>query len=241
MKPPSQRGSSLSYSVPSSDDALAFSAPEPSATSTETHGDTGEIRHDGQRDVAAHDHHAAVEDGAFHSEYPVGDPAAEHGGQVDQPAVGADDAGCGGLRQLEAAIGERVVEVVAQDREHPVEREPLPQLDAEQVGQADRMAEHRPSGGPAFESVPQLSWGSRCHAVCDVGARSKEPVIIGKGTGRRTCRRFLAAQHISMLTCICRAAADTTPGEPAHAGACKVTPKVDVRKGGRWTPYSAYR
>lgn len=56
--------------------------------------------------------------------------------------VGADDAGRGGLGHFQAAIGERVIEVLPEDGEHPVVREPLPAFDTEQVGQADRMAEH---------------------------------------------------------------------------------------------------
>ena len=64
--------------------------------------DAGQAGQDRQRDVAEHDHHAAVEHGAFHAEQPVGDPAAEHRRQVHQPAVGADDAGGGALRQLRA-------------------------------------------------------------------------------------------------------------------------------------------
>ena len=51
----------------------------------------------------------------------------------------------------EAAVGERVIEVVPQDREHPVEGEPLPEFDTEKIGQADRMAEHSAPGGPAFD------------------------------------------------------------------------------------------
>jgi hypothetical protein len=81
--------------------------------------------------VTAHHHHAAVENGAFHAEQAVGDPAAEHGREVHQAAVGADDPGRGGLRQFEAAVGDRVIEVVAEDRQHPVEGESLPQLDSE--------------------------------------------------------------------------------------------------------------
>jgi hypothetical protein len=93
--------------------------------------DAGQTGNQRERDVTAHHHHAAVEDGAFHAEKPIRDPAAQHCGEVNEPAVGADNASRGGLRHFESAVGEGVVEVVAEDREHPVEREPLPHLDAE--------------------------------------------------------------------------------------------------------------
>jgi hypothetical protein len=76
-------------------------------------GDTRQTRQDRECDVAAHHHHAAVEHGAFHAEQPIVDPATEHGGEVDQPAVRADDPSRRGLRQLETAFGDRVIEVIA--------------------------------------------------------------------------------------------------------------------------------
>lgn len=106
--------------------------------------------------MAAHHHHSAVEDGAFHAQDPVGHPAAEHGGQIDETAVGAHDPGRGGLGHAQPAVGQRVVQVVAQDGEHPVKREPLPQLDAEQVDQTDRMAESRAWGSLSHANHPRL-------------------------------------------------------------------------------------
>ena len=87
-----------------------------------------------ERDVAAHHHHTAVEHGAFHAEHAVGHPTTQDRGQIDEPAVGADDSGGGGLGQRQAAVGQRVVEVVAEDGEHPVEREALPQRAVPQLG-----------------------------------------------------------------------------------------------------------
>ena len=194
--------------------------------------------------MAAHHHHASVEDGALHAEHPVGDPAAEDGGEVDQPAVGADDAGRGGLRQLEAAVGQRVVEVVPQDREHPVEREPLPELDAEKIGQADRMAEHGASGGPAFD----LS--RSCHgATMPREADSRSPIewtrSAGKGTARGLTGESWRTAHFDADVHLCGRTRTPTPGEPAHAGAGKVTPTGGrperFSEGQEWTPYSAYR
>ena len=49
--------------------------------------------------------------------------------------------GGGCLVDAEAALGGRVVQVVEQDALHAVEGEPLPHLDAEQVGQHSGMAE----------------------------------------------------------------------------------------------------
>ena len=146
MNPPSQRGSPFSYKVPNSDDALAFRAPEPSATSTSPTATPARSGMIASAMWPTHDHHAAVEDGAFHAEDAVGDPATEHCGEVNQAAVGADEARCGGLGKLEAAFGDRVIEVVGKDREHPVKREPLPQLHAEEIDKADRVPEQRASG-----------------------------------------------------------------------------------------------
>ena len=103
-----------------------------------------------ESDVAAHHRHTAVEHRAFHAEQAVGDPATEHGREIDQPAVGADDARRGALRQFEATICDRVIEVVTEDREHPVEGESLPELHPEQVGQAYRMAKQRAFGWPVL-------------------------------------------------------------------------------------------
>jgi len=84
---------------------------------------TGQNR---QRDVTAHDDDAAVERGPFHPQHPVGHPPAQHGGEVNQTAVGTDDAGGGRLGQAQSTVGHRVIEVVPEDGEHPVERETLP-------------------------------------------------------------------------------------------------------------------
>jgi hypothetical protein len=83
-----------------------------------------------QRNMSGHDDDSAVEDHAFHAEHPVGEPPAKHRRQVHQAAVGADDSGRRGLRQAEPTLLQGVVQVIAENGEHPVEREPLPQLDA---------------------------------------------------------------------------------------------------------------
>ena len=69
-------------------------------------GDARQAREHRERDVAEHDHHAAIEHGAFHAEDAIGDPATQHGGEVHEAAIGADDAGRGGLGQLEPAVGQ---------------------------------------------------------------------------------------------------------------------------------------
>ena len=91
--------------------------------------------------MTAHDDDTAVEHGPFHSQHPVGHPPAQHGGEVNQTAVGADDAGGGRLGQAQSTVGHRVVEVIPEDGEHPVEGETLPQFDTEEVDQPDGMAE----------------------------------------------------------------------------------------------------
>jgi hypothetical protein len=85
-----------------------------------------------------------VEQHPFGAPQAVGQPRSEHRGQVDQAAVGADDAGGGRLVDAEAALGGAVVQVDQQDPLHAVEREPFPQLDTEQVGQRGWLAEERP-------------------------------------------------------------------------------------------------
>src|SRR6478752_8505785 len=79
-----------------------------------------------------------------------GDPATEHDEDRDQPAVRADDPSRRGLRQLETAFGDRVIEAITEDAEHLVEGKALPRLDSEKVGQADRMAQQGAFGGPAL-------------------------------------------------------------------------------------------
>jgi hypothetical protein len=104
-----------------------------------------------KRDVPEHHDDAAVEHHPFHADEAVGQPAAEHSGQVHQAAVRTDDAGRGLLGQPEPALLERVVEVVPENGEHPVEGETLPELDPEQVRETDRVAEYgSTTGGELF-------------------------------------------------------------------------------------------
>ncbi len=91
--------------------------------------------------MARHDDDRAVEQHALRAEQPVGDPGAEDRGEVDGAAVGADDAGCRGLVDPEAALGDRVVHVEEQDALHAVEAEALPHLDAEDVHERPRLPE----------------------------------------------------------------------------------------------------
>ena len=103
--------------------------------------DAGETGQQGQRDVAEHHDHGAVEQRALRTDHPVGEPGAEDRGQVDGAAVRPDDPGGGGLVDAEAAVGRRVVQVDQQDPLHAVEGEPLPHLDAEQVGEDAGLSE----------------------------------------------------------------------------------------------------
>jgi hypothetical protein len=144
----------------------------------EADGDAGQARYDGERDVTCHHDDAAVEHHPLHAEKPVGHPAAEHRRQVHQAAVGADDPGGSGFRQLEAALGHRVVEVVTKDGEHPVEREALPHLDAEEVHQADRM----PEDGPFWSLLTGDGCGHAAHPA--TLAPASRPV----GAGGRALR-----------------------------------------------------
>lgn len=117
---------------------------QPTATERDQHKadpDAGQSGQHGQRDVPGHHNDAAVEQGALHAEQPVGDPAAEHRGQVDQTTVGANQADRGVLGQTQTAVGRRIVQVVPEDGDHSVERKTLPQLDSEEVDQPDRVAE----------------------------------------------------------------------------------------------------
>jgi hypothetical protein len=88
-----------------------------------------------ERDVAGHHDDRAVEQRALRADDPVGQPGAEDRGEVDGPAVGPDDAGGDALVDAEAALLGRVVQVDQQDPLHAVEGEPLPHLDAEEVGE----------------------------------------------------------------------------------------------------------
>ena len=90
-----------------------------------------------------HDYDCGVEEHALGAQDPVGEPGAKDGGQVHTAAVGPDEAGCDVAVDGESAFGDREVHVVQQDSLHAVEREPFPQLDAEQVGQHSRLPEER--------------------------------------------------------------------------------------------------
>ena len=107
----------------------------------EADADAREAGQDGERDVPGHDDDGADEQHALRAEHPVGQPRPHDRGQVDGAAVGADDAGRGGLVHREAALGDGVVEVDEEDALHPVEAEALPHLDAEDVRQRPRLPE----------------------------------------------------------------------------------------------------
>ena len=95
-------------------------------------------------EVTEHDQHRGVEERTLRADEPVGHP-------------GPDDRATGRPRRRthrrsrrpcpgdpEAASSVRVVEVERQDALHAVEAEPLPQLDAEQVGQYAWLAQESP-------------------------------------------------------------------------------------------------
>ena len=117
---------------------------EPAAAECDQHqtdADAPQAGEDRERDVPAHDHDGAVEQGAFGADQPVRDPRADDRREVDRAAVCADDARGGRPRQCRGHRRRRVVQVIDQDALHAVEGEPLPHLDAEQVRQTPRLAE----------------------------------------------------------------------------------------------------
>ena len=130
MNPPSAgRAIPFSYKVPSSDNEFAFSAPRP-CDQYQSERSAGQVGDDSERDVAEHDHQRPRRTRCA--------PCRAHGLRSSRRGRSTDkrgrrrhdDAGRGGFRQLEAALGNRVIEVVTQDREHPVKREPFPQFDS---------------------------------------------------------------------------------------------------------------
>ena len=94
--------------------------------------------------MPGHDQDRRVEERALGSDEPVGHPGPGDGAEVDQPAVGPDDPDGRVLGDPQSAVLDRVVQVEQQDALHAVEAEPLPELDAEQVGQYPRLAEEGP-------------------------------------------------------------------------------------------------
>ena len=96
----------------------------------------------------------------------------------------------------EPAVGDRVVEVVAEDGEHPVEREALPQLDTEEVGKTDRVTEQgafggRPSVCPTAAmavTLPLGRFGAWRIAATPYWAKAPQTCL----------QEFHAAQHISL-------------------------------------------
>jgi hypothetical protein len=107
------------------------------------HPDAESPGQDREGDVAGHDEEGRVEQGAFGADEAIGHPSARDRAEVDQAAVGADNADGGVLGDPEAALLGGEVQVEQEDALHPVEAEPLPQLDAEQVGQDARLTEER--------------------------------------------------------------------------------------------------
>jgi hypothetical protein len=143
----------------------------------------------------------------------VGTPRTAH-----TSPVGADDPDGDGLRQPEAAFGHRVIEVLAEDGEHPVEGESLPKLDSEKVDQADRMAKEGAFGGLT------LSLSYRCHgghpSTPPVGLWPIAPTRHSAKTAERCLQEFHAAQHISLRG-------------PSRGGRCPVSSNRDEQVGSR--------
>jgi hypothetical protein len=141
---------------------------------------------------------------------------------VDQPPVGADDAGSGGLRQLQSTVGGRVIEVVAEDREHSVEGEALPQLDSEKVDETDRLAEQRAFGGP----VLHLSYCG--HAVTMPPGQFLYGRQLRNKAGQRfdctACRSFLGPSTFRVADIMGDHPSMAMPAEPVSQRTGKVTP-----------------
>ena len=171
-----------------------------------------------QGDVPGHDEDRRVEQRALGPDEPVGHPGPGDGAEVDQPAVGADDADRGVLGDPQSAVLDRVVQVEQQDALHAVEAEPLPQLDAEEVGQDPRLAEE----GPLVVLRLLVDVGHAHHdgtgEACDV---STERVILRVSRlGVRTAVRTAGARTTARR---CRRrrrrpAAPRRPTRPSGAG-----------------------
>ena len=65
----------------------------------------------------------------------------QDGGEEDSTAVGADDSDGRALLHPHAAIGDAEVEVEGEDAVHPVVGEALPQFQAEQLHERQRVSE----------------------------------------------------------------------------------------------------
>ncbi|SIK18029.1 Uncharacterised protein [Mycobacteroides abscessus subsp. abscessus] len=91
--------------------------------------------------MTSHDDDGRREEDLLRPEQAVGDPRAEDRGEEDGTAVGADDADRCGLRKTEAAIGDLEVQVQGQDAVHAVVGEALPQFEAEELHERQRVSE----------------------------------------------------------------------------------------------------
>jgi len=91
--------------------------------------------------MAEHHRHPGIKKGALCAEDAVSRPAAENGGKIHAAAISTHDAARDSFIDAEAAFGRRVIQVNHEDALHPVEREALEHLDAEQREKLARMAE----------------------------------------------------------------------------------------------------
>ncbi len=127
--------------------------------------DPGEAGDQRQRDVTGHHHDGAGEQRPLRAQHPVRQPGSEDGREVDAAAVGADDARGGPLVHAEAAVGHGVVQVDQQDPLHAVEGEPLPHLDAEEVGEDAGLTEEGLLGGLLARGLRTLGTRGRVSHV----------------------------------------------------------------------------
>ena len=96
---------------------------------------------EGKGNVAEHDQHAGIKQGAFRAEDAVGDPAAKDGREIDAATISRSNAAANRFAKAKPAFGHAVVEVHGEDAVHPVKGETLPQFDVEKRRELARLAE----------------------------------------------------------------------------------------------------
>ena len=115
----------------------------------QTHYQPRNARQQRQRNVPQHHHDARIEQRALGPQHPIGQPAAQDGGQIDTAPIDADNAARQPLVDAQPSPCDLIVEVDEQDALHPVIGKTLPQLDVKERGQRPGMAE---------ESVRDVTW-----------------------------------------------------------------------------------